>query len=149
MMKSTFLSSLHQVEDEFSFVVSWQLFLILLFFLSSEFANATRRGLFGDAILEMDTSINNLLQAVESLGISQNTFIFFTSDNGPWLDQQLNGGCAGLFYGEKGETWEGGFREPAFAYWPGVVAPGMHTYKIRNFELVSDAFRLKALYRIK
>lgn len=101
-------------------------------FTSPEFANATRRGLFGDAILEMDTSIGNLLQEIETLGISQNTFIFFTSDNGPWLDQQLNGGSAGLFYGEKGETWEGGFREPAIAYWPGVVAPGTISYQITS-----------------
>jgi len=101
-------------------------------FTSVDFANKTRRGLFGDAILEMDSSIGQILDAVNSLGISQDTFVFFTSDNGPWEDEDLNGGTAGLFYGEKGETWEGGFREPAIAYWPGVVAPGSITYDITS-----------------
>jgi len=47
------------------------------------------------------------------------------------VDQQLDGGSPGLFAGEKGTTWEGGFREPAIAYWPGVIQPG-YTYEITS-----------------
>jgi len=42
----------------------------------------------------------------------------------PWLDKKLDGGSGGLLRGQKGECWEGGFREPAIAWWPGVIAPG-------------------------
>ena len=47
----------------------------------------------------------------------------FTSDNGPWLPFQTQGGRAGLLRGGKGTTWEGGMREPAIFWWPQNIEP--------------------------
>jgi arylsulfatase A-like enzyme len=53
--------------------------------------------------------------------LAQNTLVFFTSDNGPWLTQGPAGGSAGLLRDGKGSTWEGGMREPGIAWWPGRI----------------------------
>jgi len=63
------------------------------------------------------------MATIKTLGISQNTIVMFTSDNGPWLVERENGGSAGLFSGGKGSTMEGGIRMPAIVWWPGVIAP--------------------------
>ena len=93
--------------------------------------NATRRGPFGDALLEVDEIVGEVRRAVEAAGIAQNTLLLFTGDNGPWLIQGASGGSTGLLSGRfagywnvgKGSTWEGGIREAGFAYWPGVIKP--------------------------
>jgi len=93
------------------------------------FKNQTSRGIFGDALAEADWIIGNIHKAVLDAGVEENTLILFTSDNGPWLPRGLSGGSAGLFTGRfagywntgKGSTWEGGIREPAFAYWKGQI----------------------------
>lgn len=59
--------------------------------------------------------------------LASNTLVVFTSDNGPWLIEGLNGGSAGLFYEGKGSTWEGGQRVPAIFWWPGRIASGVIT----------------------
>ncbi|KAJ8603804.1 hypothetical protein CTAYLR_000219 [Chrysophaeum taylorii] len=88
-------------------------------FASPQFCNASRRGLFGDAIAEMDWSLGQVKARTP-----RNTLTFFTSDNGPWLIERLKGGSAGLFFEGKQTTWEGGVREPAIIHWPGVIEPG-------------------------
>ena len=50
--------------------------------------------------------------------------MIFSSDNGPWLIQNADGGSAGPLRGGKGGTYEGGMREPTIAWWPGHVPPG-------------------------
>jgi len=65
-----------------------------------------------------------ILNKLKQLGIDSNTIVFFTSDNGPWIDQELAGGSAGMLKGGKGSTWEGGVREPTIIWWPGKIAPG-------------------------
>lgn len=50
--------------------------------------------------------------------------MWFTSDNGPWLTQGLDGGSAGLLREGKQTTWEGGVRVPGVAHWRGAIAPG-------------------------
>lgn len=92
-------------------------------FASKEFRGSSRRGLYGDAIQEMDHSIGLVLDKLTELGIDKNTFVFFSSDNGPWLSQGIEGGSAGMFRDGKGSTWEGGFREPGIAWWPGKIQP--------------------------
>ncbi len=93
-------------------------------FRSSRFAGHSARGLYGDVIEELDWSVGQILEAVRELGLAEQTLVFFTSDNGPWLTQGLAGGSAGLLKGGKGSTWEGGMRVPAIAWWPGRIKPG-------------------------
>ncbi|MEZ4702536.1 MAG: sulfatase [Rhodothermales bacterium] len=93
-------------------------------FRSDAFAGVSRRGLFGDAMEEVDWSVGQVLDALREEGLAENTLVFFTSDNGPWLVFDTHGGSAGLLRGGKGMTWEGGMREPSVAWWPGTIAPG-------------------------
>ncbi|XP_057878620.1 arylsulfatase A [Melospiza georgiana] len=94
-------------------------------FASREFAGTTRRGPFGDALAEFDGSVGQLLQALQDNGLENNTLVFVTSDNGPSTLRMARGGSAGHLKCGKGTTYEGGMREPALAYWPGRIAPGV------------------------
>ncbi|KAJ8245383.1 hypothetical protein GJAV_G00270160 [Gymnothorax javanicus] len=57
--------------------------------------------------------------------VYNNTFVFFTADNGPELMRRARGGNSGLLKCGKGTTYEGGVREPAIAHWPGRIRPGV------------------------
>ncbi|HUU29480.1 MAG TPA: sulfatase [archaeon] len=94
-------------------------------FASEKFDGTSRRGLFGDVIEEIDWSVGQILGTLDSLGLGGNTLVMFTSDNGPWMTQNQRGGTAGLLRGAKGDTWEGGMREPFVARWPGRLPQGL------------------------
>ena len=94
-------------------------------FVSSEFTDVSRRGLYGDVIEEIDWSVGRVLRALEDAGIADNTLVIFTSDNGPWNSFHQQGGSAGLLRDGKGSTWEGGMREPTVFRWPGRIKPGV------------------------
>jgi len=91
---------------------------------SDEFSGGSPRGLYGDVIEEIDWSVGQIVAALESHGLTDNTLVVFTSDNGPWLQFKLDGGSAGLLRGGKGTNWEGGQRVPAIACWLGTIPPG-------------------------
>lgn len=93
-------------------------------FRSTEFEGRSRRGLFGDVIEEIDWSVGRILATLKELRLDERTLVFFTSDNGPWLIFDEQGGSAGLLRDGKGSTWEGGMREPTLAWWPGTIKPG-------------------------
>ena len=95
-------------------------------FTSEAFVGQSKRGLYGDVIEEIDWSVGQIIEVLRAEGLAENTLVFFTSDNGPWLVFDTHGGSAGLLYGGKGMTWEGGMRVPALAWGPGLVAPGVH-----------------------
>ena len=90
-------------------------------FASDEFAGKSSRGLYGDTIEEIDHSVGKVLQTLRDEKLDQKTLVIFTSDNGPWLMYNEQGGSAGLLREGKGSTWEGGMREPGIAWWPGTV----------------------------
>lgn len=90
---------------------------------SSDFENRSLRGKYGDVIEEIDWSVGEILSALKRLELEENTIVVFTSDNGPWLIFDDHGGSAGLLSGGKGGTFEGGMREPAIFWAPGVVKP--------------------------
>jgi uncharacterized sulfatase len=81
-------------------------------FASAEFQGVNPRGTFGDVMAEVDWSVGQILQTLEDLQLTENTLVVFTSDNGPWLSMQQDGGSAGLLRDGKGTTWEGGMRVP-------------------------------------
>lgn len=93
-------------------------------FASDEFAGTSLRGTYGDVIEEIDWSVGQILQTLRDEGLDNNTLVFFTSDNGPWLIFNEIGGSAGLLREGKGSTWEGGQREPTIAWWPGHIPAG-------------------------
>lgn len=76
-------------------------------------------GLYGDVIQELDASVGQLLDKLKKLQLDDNTLVVFTSDNGPWF-----GGSAGGLRGMKGTSWEGGYRVPFIARWPGKIPVG-------------------------
>lgn len=80
--------------------------------------------LYTDWVDEVDWSVGRVLDTVRELGLADNTLVFFTSDNGPWLAKGTNAGTAGPLRGGKMTTYEGGVREPTIAWWPGKIQPG-------------------------
>ena len=100
-----------------------------------KFRGSSRRGAFGDAVEETDWSVGEVMRKLDELALTNNTLVMFTSDNGPWMQQRTFRGSEGPFRGMwgvlnggyddtgKGSTWEGGYRVPAFASWPGVIPP--------------------------
>ncbi len=93
-------------------------------FASENFHGKSPRGRYGDVVEELDWSVGQILDTLRSEGLDKNTFVFFTSDNGPWLIRGLAGGTAGLLRDGKGSTWEGGMRVPGIAWWPAKIPAG-------------------------
>lgn len=94
-------------------------------FASEPFQEKSVRGRYGDVIEEIDWSVGKVLASLKENGLDRNTLVVFTSDNGPWLMFEEDGGSAGLLKGGKGGTFEGGMRVPGIFWWPGQVDPGV------------------------
>jgi uncharacterized sulfatase len=73
-------------------------------------------GLYGDALADLDESVGTVLDTLKELGLEERTLVLFTSDNGAWF----GGSCGGL-RGMKGTSYEGGYRVPMIARWPGHI----------------------------
>ena len=91
--------------------------------LQEKWKNKTGFGLYADGMAELDNVVGEILKTLDALKVADNTIVVFTSDNGAELFTWPDGGMH-PFKGEKGTTWEGGFRVPAVARWPGVIKPG-------------------------
>jgi arylsulfatase len=77
---------------------------------------------YADSVVEMDTRVGNILAKVDELGLTDNTIVFWTTDNGAWQDVYPDAGYT-PFRGTKGTVREGGNRVPAIVRWPGKVVP--------------------------
>ena len=86
---------------------------------SERFQGKTQFGHVGDTIAEIDWSVGEVMKAIERKGLASDTLVIFTSDHGPWYQ-----GSPGLLRGRKASTFEGGFRVPFLAKWPGVIGHG-------------------------
>ncbi len=111
-------------------------------FASPDFKGKSRAGIFGDAVEELDWSVGKVLDTLRKEGIAENTLVFFTSDNGPWLIMGDQGGSAGLLKDGKGSTWEGGMRVPGIAWMPGRIKPGVTTQLASTMDLLPTALAL-------
>jgi len=111
-------------------------------FASAEFSGRSPRGLYGDVVEEIDASVGRILQTLRELQLDQQTLVFFSSDNGPWLVFNEHGGSAGLLREGKGSTWEGGMREPALFWWPGRIKPAVVRELGSTLDLLPTLVRL-------
>ena len=111
------------------------------------FRGATSLGLRGDAVVQMDWSVGQVLETLSKLGIRKNTLVIFSSDNGPVLFDgyydgalQKNGdhSPSGPWRGGKYSAWEGGTRMPFIVSWPGVIQPGLSDSMISQVDLLSS-----------
>jgi arylsulfatase A-like enzyme len=91
--------------------------------LSPRWENKSGYGLYADGMMELDWVVGQLLKKLDDAGIAGNTIVVLTSDNGAEKFSWPDGGTE-PFRGEKGTTWEGGFRVPCVARWPGIIKPG-------------------------
>ncbi len=96
----------------------------------SRFAGSTNMGVRGDAIVQMDYITGELIRHLEKRGLSENTIVVFSSDNGPVLDDGYSDGAvellgthkpSGPFRGNKYSAYEAGTRVSTIVYWPGTV----------------------------
>jgi len=91
--------------------------------LKQESDGVTGIGLYPDGMVEHDKTVGAMLKKLEDLGIADNTIVVYSTDNGAEKVTWPDGGTT-PFRGEKGTTWEGGFRVPMIVRWPGVIKPG-------------------------
>jgi arylsulfatase A len=91
---------------------------------SDKFRGKTARGLYGDVIEEIDWSVGQVMDALKRNELEENTWVIFTSDNGPWLSYGDHAGSALPLREGKGTCWEGGTREPCIMRWPGKIPAG-------------------------
>ena len=111
-------------------------------FASEKFEGRSRGGRYGDVIEEIDWSVGQVMKSVKEAGIAENTLIVFTSDNGPWTMFGPHGGTAGPLRGEKGTSWEGGYRVPAIFHWPGIIKPATINGLAANLDLHATFIKL-------
>lgn len=91
---------------------------------SDKFRGKSERGLYGDAVQEIDSSVGEIMAALEKHRIERDTLVMFLSDNGPWLCYGNHGGTATPLREGKTTSWEGGTRVPFVARWPKHIPAG-------------------------
>jgi arylsulfatase A-like enzyme len=96
-------------------------------FASEAFRGKSRNGPWGDSVEELDWSTGQILNKLRQLGVSQQTLVVFTSDNGAPTSRKpgdSSRGSNGPLFGRGYTTAEGAFRVPALFWWPGRVPAG-------------------------
>jgi arylsulfatase len=78
---------------------------------------------YHDTMIDHDKSVGIVLDKLDELGITDNTIVMYSTDNGPHMNSWPDAGMT-PFRSEKNSNWEGAFRVPAMVRWPGVVEPG-------------------------
>lgn len=96
---------------------------------SPRFFGRSPRGLYGDAVEEIDWNVGRIVDLLKELNLERDTYVIFTSDNGPWIVPggfwgRAAGGSAGPLRGGKASTWEAGVRVPCIVRAPGRVPAG-------------------------
>jgi len=109
---------------------------------SAPFKGKSQRGLYGAVIEEIDFNVGRIVDEVKKLGLEKNTYIIFTSDNGPWFLEKhaklkqlkdaggSHGGSSGKLRGHKTSCWEGGVRVPFIIWGPGRIPAGKSSSEI-------------------
>ena len=114
-------------------------------FASPEFYTGDPKLAYKACIEEIDWSVGQIVNTLRELGLTQNTLVVFTTDNGPWLNLKppYHGGSALPLRAGKFTTYEGGMRVPAIFHWPGKVPAGVECDEVAAaFDLLPTFARL-------
>jgi len=84
-----------------------------------------------DGMIEHDETIGKVLNALDAMGITDNTIVVYTSDNGPHMNTWPDGAMT-HFRSEKNTNWEGAFRVPCLVRWPGHIKAGSITTELMS-----------------
>ncbi len=121
---------------------------------NARFQGASQFGVYGDFIEELDWAVGDMLDALDRLGLAENTLVIFSSDNGGLVNPASSRAQRGASYGDgeaapaapdvehhangpilrggKGDIWEGGHRVPFLARWPGKIKAGTRSEETIN-----------------
>ena len=78
---------------------------------------------YHDTMIDHDKNVGTVLKVLDDLGIADNTFVMYSTDNGPHMNSWPDGAMT-PFRNEKNSNWEGAYRVPAMVRWPGKIKPG-------------------------
>jgi arylsulfatase len=93
-------------------------------YVSSKFKGKSGAGLYADVIMEIDWSVGQIMNVLDEVGVAENTWLIFTSDNGPWLSYGNHAGSAKGLREGKTTAWQGGVKVPCLMRWPGKIPAG-------------------------
>jgi arylsulfatase A len=117
------------------------------------FKGKTKLGYRGDAMVQFDWSTGEILQALEDNGLTENTIVIFSSDNGPVYDDGYDDGTtvqtstkevdrghdgSGPYRGGKYQIYEGGTRVPFIVRWPGHIKPGISDALVNQIDFIAS-----------
>lgn len=115
------------------------------------FSRKSSMGIRGDDIAEMDWTTGEVMHTLDELGLSNNTLVIFTSDNGPILNDGYddhseevvgNHKPGGPFKGGKYSAFEAGTRVPTIVWWPSVIKPGVTTALLSQVDFFASFAKL-------
>lgn len=89
-------------------------------FVSDKFAGKSGSGLYGDVIMEIDWSVGQIMGELEKHGLTQDTLVLFSSDNGPWVSYGNHAGST-PFREAKGTSFDGGLRSATILHYPRMI----------------------------
>jgi len=101
--------------------------------LQPESQGATGLGIYADGMVEHDGHIGQMLNLLDELGITEDTVVVYTTDNGAEVMSWPDGGTT-IFMGEKNTSWEGGYRIPLLIRYPKLIKPGTVSNGIVSLE---------------
>ena len=94
---------------------------------SDAFKGKSKGGFYGDVIEEIDYNVGRIMAKLKATGLDKNTYVIFSSDNGPWWIRKEHAGHAEPLRGAKTSAWEGGLRVPFIVRAPGKVPEGTNS----------------------
>lgn len=115
------------------------------------FHGTTSLGFRGDAIVQLDWCVGELMKTLDRLNLAENTLVIFCSDNGPVLDDGYKDGAiekigkhraAGKYSGGKYSVYEGGTRTPFITRWTGRITPGVSDQVVCTIDLAASLAEL-------